>query len=95
MEEFNIDIAHVLQNRDFSIIQKLKSYYSNIQTKIAAKVEDATTHKIGMYTYIYTYICVYYVYIRCIPNKPIYIINILHILIDSFYLIENKNTKNI
>lgn len=49
MEEFNIDIAHVLQNRDFSIIEKLKSYYSNIQTKIAAKVEDATTYKIGMY----------------------------------------------
>ncbi|KAG6797030.1 hypothetical protein HZU73_07691 [Apis mellifera caucasica] len=46
MEDFNIDIAHILQNRDFSIIQKLKSYYSNIQTKIAAKVEDATTYKI-------------------------------------------------
>lgn len=56
MEEFNIDIAHVLQNRDFSIIQKLKSYYSNIQTKIAAKVEDATTYKIGMYMCMYVYI---------------------------------------
>lgn len=73
MEEFNIDIAHVLQNRDFSIIQKLKSYYSNIQTKIAAKVEDATTYKIGMYMcmYVYIYICKY------IPNILIYIINML------------------
>lgn len=59
MEEFNIDIAHVLQNRDFSIIQKLKSYYSNIQTKIAAKVEDATTYKIGMYMCMYVYIYIY------------------------------------
>lgn len=59
MEEFNIDIAHVLQNRDFSIIQKLKSYYSNIQTKIAAKVEDATTYKIGMYMCLYVYIYIY------------------------------------
>lgn len=56
MEEFNINIAHVLQNRDFSIIQKLKSYYSNIQTKIAAKVEDATTYKIGMYMCMCVYI---------------------------------------
>lgn len=67
MEEFNIDIAHVLQNRDFSIIQKLKSYYSNIQTKIAAKVEDATTYKIGMYmcmyVYIYIYISIFLIYL--------------------------------
>lgn len=67
MEEFNIDIAHVLQNRDFSIIQKLKSYYSNIQTKIAAKVEDTTTYKIGMYmcmyVYIYIYISIFLIYL--------------------------------
>lgn len=73
MEEFNIDIAHVLQNRDFSIIQKLKSYYSNIQTKIAAKVEDATTYKIGMYMCMYVYIYIY----KYIPNILIYIINML------------------
>lgn len=73
MEEFNIDIAHVLQNRDFSIIQKLKSYYSNIQTKIAAKVEDATTYKIGMCMCMYVYIYIY----KYIPNILIYIINML------------------
>lgn len=75
MEDFNIDIAHILQNRDFSIIQKLKSYYSNIQTKIAAKVEDATTYKIGMYMCVCV-VCVYYV---CIYYLFIYIINILYI----------------
>lgn len=63
MEDFNIDIAHILQNRDFSIIQKLKSYYSNIQTKIAAKVEDATTYKIGMYMCVCVCDCVWCVYI--------------------------------
>lgn len=78
MEDFNIDIAHILQNRDFSIIQKLKSYYSNIQTKIAAKVEDATTYKIGMYMCVCVCACGVCVYYVCIYYLFIYIINIIY-----------------
>lgn len=48
MEEFNCNIEHVLQNRDFSILQKLDSYYSNFRNKIATNVKDVTAHEIGM-----------------------------------------------
>ena len=46
MEELSCDIAHVLQNRDFSVLQKLVSYCNSIRAKIAAKVADAATYEI-------------------------------------------------
>ncbi|XP_076665233.1 uncharacterized protein LOC143367374 [Andrena cerasifolii] len=46
MEELSCDIAHVLQNRDFSVLQKLVSYCYSIRAKIAAKVADAATYEI-------------------------------------------------
>ncbi|KAK9300660.1 hypothetical protein QLX08_006700 [Tetragonisca angustula] len=45
MEEFNVDIVHVLQNRDFSVLQKLIPYLYDFRAKIAAKVEDATAYE--------------------------------------------------
>ncbi|OAD60105.1 hypothetical protein WN48_06571 [Eufriesea mexicana] len=44
--EFNIDITYVLQNRDFSVLQKLVSHYYNFRSKIAAKVEDTIAYEI-------------------------------------------------
>lgn len=49
MEEFNIDIVHVLQNRDFSVLQKLVSHCYDFRAKIAAKIEDTTAYESGMY----------------------------------------------
>lgn len=46
MEEFNCNIEHVLQNRDFSILQKLVSHCSNFRNKIASNVEDVTVYEI-------------------------------------------------
>ncbi|XP_024224059.1 uncharacterized protein LOC100740540 [Bombus impatiens] len=45
MEEFNIDIVHVLQNRDFSVLQKLVSHCYDFRAKIAAKIEDTTAYE--------------------------------------------------
>ena len=53
MEEFNVDIVHVLQNRDFSVLQKLIPYLYDFRAKIAAKVEDATAYESSMYTIIF------------------------------------------
>ncbi|XP_076230985.1 uncharacterized protein LOC143177090 [Calliopsis andreniformis] len=46
MEEFNCDIAQALQNRDFSVLQKLASYCCNFRGKVAAKVEEAAAYEI-------------------------------------------------
>lgn len=45
MEEFNCSIEHVLQNRDFSILQKLVSYCGNFRNKITSKVENVTVYE--------------------------------------------------
>lgn len=47
MEELSCDIAYVLQNKDFSVLQKLVSYCYSIRAKIAAKVADAATYETG------------------------------------------------
>ncbi|XP_015436709.1 PREDICTED: uncharacterized protein LOC107192043 [Dufourea novaeangliae] len=46
MEEFHCDIAHILQNRDFTVLQKLLSHSNNFRAKISAKIEDTITHEI-------------------------------------------------
>lgn len=50
MEELNVDIVHVLQTRDFSVLQKLIPYLYDFRAKIAAKVEDASAYESSMYT---------------------------------------------
>lgn len=44
MEKFNWDIAHVLQNRDFSLLQELVSHWSNIRANTNVQVEGAKAH---------------------------------------------------
>ncbi|CAK9810121.1 hypothetical protein ANTQUA_LOCUS6310 [Anthophora quadrimaculata] len=46
MEELNCDIAHVLQNRDFSVLQKLLSLCYNLRANITAKVEDVNAYEL-------------------------------------------------
>ncbi|KOC69543.1 hypothetical protein WH47_05486 [Habropoda laboriosa] len=46
MEEFDCDIAHILENRDFNVFGKLSSLCSNFRKKIAAKVENAIEYEI-------------------------------------------------
>ncbi|XP_031839014.1 uncharacterized protein LOC116429811 [Nomia melanderi] len=46
MEDINCDIAHILQNRDFNVLQNLVTHYYNFRIKLAAKVEDATAYEI-------------------------------------------------
>lgn len=46
MEEFSLDIAYVMQSREFSVLQKLVSNCYNFREKIASKVEDATAYEI-------------------------------------------------
>lgn len=47
MNEFDCDVAHIIQNRDFSVLQKLMLYCSNSRAKIAVKVKDATVYETG------------------------------------------------
>lgn len=49
MEKFNWDIAHVLQNRDFSLLQELVSHWSNIRANTNVQVEGAKAHNFGTY----------------------------------------------
>ncbi|XP_053995899.1 structural maintenance of chromosomes protein 4-like [Hylaeus anthracinus] len=46
MEELNWDITHVLQNTDFTVLEKLISYYSKFREEIAAKVEETIAYEI-------------------------------------------------
>ncbi|CAK9805041.1 hypothetical protein ANTPLA_LOCUS4299 [Anthophora plagiata] len=46
MEELNCDMAHVLQNRDFSVLQKLLSRCCNLRAEITAKVKDVNAYEI-------------------------------------------------
>ncbi|KAK2583504.1 hypothetical protein KPH14_009464 [Odynerus spinipes] len=43
IEEYQCDIADVLQNKDFSILQKLSSSCNKFEMYVASKVESATT----------------------------------------------------
>lgn len=50
MEKFSIDLAHILENRDFTVLQELESYFCNFRKKVAAKIEEVTAYEIGTFT---------------------------------------------
>lgn len=47
IEKYECDIAHVLQNGDFTILEKLSSFCCEFEKRIILKIENATAGKNG------------------------------------------------